>query len=449
MKETVILNSREQQRGRLIGWALADRVSNAEAARLAGLSVRHFVRLKAWYQRDGPAALAHGNRGRAPAHALSAERRAEVLAVARDAAYHGYNHTHLHEVLVEQGLALSRRSLSRLLAAAGMRSPRRRRPRRERAPQRGMLVQVDASEHDWLEGRGTRLTLVGAVDDATSELVAAHFQRREDSAGYLRLLRDSVRRVGIPVAWYADKHSCFQRNDKEPWTLAEELAGRREPTQVARALGQLGIQLIPAHTPQAKGRVERCWGTLQDRLVKELRRANARTPEEANAVLAAYLPRFNARFAIRPAQSASSYHRLPHRVDLDGACSFHYVRTVANDNTIRLEERRLQVPPGPQRRSYARCRVELQERLDGTLVAIYKGQVIARDQPDTTISVGARGRQRGRELACNSPTPPAHSHRRANPADPAPSRPCTPPTPAANHPWRQPWIETVTKSLAK
>ena len=173
----------------------------------------------------------------------------------------------------------------------------------------------------------------------------------------------------------------------------------------ARPGEQLGTQLILARSPQAKGRIERCWGTQQDRLVKALRRAGACSLDEANAVLADYLPRHNARFAVAPADRTDAHHRLPRRLDLDGVCSFHYVRRVANDNTVRLEERLVQIPPGPRRRSYARCRVELQERLDGELVVLYQGAVIARLPAVPGAVLVARQRRRGRELLADPPIP--------------------------------------------
>lgn len=404
MKDRITLNSREQRRGQVLGWLVAGRESTEQACQVLGVSRRHLQRLKRALLAGGPRALAHGNRGRPSLRRLSDETRAQVVQLARSSALQGYNHTHLCEVLAEDyGLTISRRTLGRVLRAEGMRSPRRRRPtrhraRRVRAPQRGLLVQVDASDHDWLESRGERLTLVGAIDDATGDVLGGLFCPQESTAAYLQLLRDTVRTHGIPQAWYTDKHSCFVRNDKEPWTLAEQLANRREPTQVARALGQLGIQLILAHSPQAKGRIERLWGTLQDRLVKALRRAGASTIAEANTVLAHYLPRHNARFGVVPRDRADAHRRLRRTVDLDGVCSLHYVRTVANDNTVRLEERLLQVPPGPRRRSYARCRVELQERLDGELVVVYQDQIIARQPGLDGVPLRARKRQRGREL---------------------------------------------------
>jgi hypothetical protein len=402
-------------------------------------SERQVWRLKASYLRDGARGLVHGNRGRTPVHALPPAVRARVVEIAQSAACNGYNHTHLQEVLAtDHGLHLSRRSLGRVLAAAGMRSPRRRRSkryrsRRERSSQPGALIQVDASQHDWLEGRGPRLALIGAVDDATGAIVHAFFQEREDAAGYLRLLRDSVRAHGIPGAWYSDRHGSFQRNDKEPWTLAEQLAQRREPTQVGRALETLAIRHIVAYSPQAKGRIERCWGTLQDRLVKELRRAQAATIDQANAVLARYIPRHNERFAKPAADARSAYRPLPRRWDLDAICSFHYERDVANDNTVRIEDRSVQIPAGPRTKSYAGLRVQLQERLDGRMLVFYQGKQIAEQAMPEGMRLRPRQRQRGFEL----------------PRDPRPARPAPPavedPTLPADlfaprsteHPWRR------------
>lgn len=411
MKDRITLNSREQRRAQVLGWLVAGRLSTKEAQQVLGLSRRQLQRLKRAMLADGPGALAHGNRGRPSAMRVGDQTRARVLALARTDDFRGYNHTHLCEVLADEyGITVSRRTLSRVLRAEGMRSPRSRRPRthrarRVRAAQRGLLVQVDGSDHDWLEGRGPKLTLVGAIDDATGELLAAHFCAHESSAAYLRLLRDSVSAHGVPAAWYSDRHSCFSRNDKEPWTLAEQLAQRREPTQVGRALQQLGVTLILAHSPQAKGRIERCWQTLQDRLVKALRRAGATTIDEANALVPVYVARHNARFAIAPADRADAHCRLSRSLDLDGMCSLHYVRTVANDNTVRLEERLVQIPPGPRRRSYARCRVALQERLDGELVVVYQDAIIARQPAVSGTVLAARRRRRGRELAADPPRP--------------------------------------------
>ena len=441
------MNRKEQTRAKVLTMLLEGRCTTSEATALLGLSQRHVLRLKQVYRKEGPGGLAHGNRGRRPAHAILASVREQVVELAASQ-YVGYNHTHLHEQLAaEHGLGVSRRSLTRILTTAGQPSPKRRRPRqhrsrRERMPQEGMLLQVDGSQHDWLEGRGPRLVLIGGVDDATGELVHAVFREHEDGQGYLLLLRALVRQKGVPLAWYSDRHGIFQRHGKESWTLAEELAGRREPTQVARALEQLGITLILAHSPQAKGRVERCWGTLQDRLVKELRQTNACTLEAANQVLTGYLPRYRTRFGRPPAQLGSAYRPLPRGLDLEGVCSFHYLRTVANDNTVRLEERLVQIPAGPRSRSYAGCRVQLQERLDGSLVVLYRGEQIALQEPQSQAPLRARHQRREREL-------PDRGSDRDTKRQPTPNKPPVPvkatSKPAPEHPWRR---TMVTKSLA-
>ena len=198
--------------------------------------------------------------------------------------------------------------------AGGIGSPRRRRApkrylRRERYPQEGMLLQIDGSRHNWLEGRGPHLTLIGSVDDATGTVPFALFRQQEDAHGYMLMLREIIDRHGIPMALYSDRHSIFQNSTREPESLEEQLRGRRDPTQFARALEELGIRLILAHTPQAKGRVERAWDTFQDRLVSEMRLAGTATIEQANRMLLDFLPRYNRRFGVAPAQPGSAYRQ--------------------------------------------------------------------------------------------------------------------------------------------
>jgi hypothetical protein len=167
-------------------------------------------------------------------------------------------------------------------------------------PKEGLLLQTDGSRHDWLGGRGPRLTLVGAIDDATGRVTAATFRDEEDSAGYLEVLAGTIRRYGVPGAIYHDRHGIFEPSLSAPLTLEEQLVDRRVPTQLGRAFAELGIGSISARSPQAKGRVERLWGTLQDRLVSELRIAGIEDRDGANRYLARYLARHNRRFASRP-----------------------------------------------------------------------------------------------------------------------------------------------------
>lgn len=390
------LSQREEARLQVLNKVLEGWLGVADAARVLGVSERHGWRLLAAYRKEGAAAVAHGNRGRKPVHVIGEEvkRRVKELAQGR---YGGLNHCHFTELLAErEGLVLSRSTVRRILIAVGVKSPRRRRLpkhriRRERYPQEGMLLQVDGSRHDWLEGRGPYLTLVGAIDDATGTVPHALFREQEDAHGYFLLLREVIGSKGIPLALYSDRHGIFQRSPREPESLEEQLAGERSPTQFGRALRELGIESILAGSPQAKGRIERLWGTFQERLVAELCLAGASTTEKANQVLWEFLPRFNTRFGVPPAQSGSAYRQPPPKLCLEGVLCFKYQRAVARDNTVRFGGHTLQVLPGLERLSYAHARVEVQERLDGSLVVSYQGQVISTTEaPPHPVTLRAR-----------------------------------------------------------
>jgi hypothetical protein len=238
-----------------------------------------------------------------------------------------------------------------------------------------MMALTDASRHDWLEGRGPRLTLIGFQDDATGQILAAHFQlEAENTLGYLRALHAMITTHGVPLSLYRDRHSIFQRNDPH-WSLAEQLAGKQAPTQLGRALQQLGIEQIPAYSPQAKGRIERAWRTCQDRLVSELRLARATTLAEANPVLARFCADYNQRFARPAADAACDFRRLPRRFDLARCLSLHYQRVVAPDHTITLGANSIALPPLPGHRGYAGETVELAHQLDGML-HVYRGNLL-------------------------------------------------------------------------
>ena len=254
-----------------------------------------------------------------------------------------------------------------------------------------MLLQVDGSRHDWLQGRSPYLTLVGAVDDATGTVPFALFRQQEDAHGYMLMLKDIIDHHGVPLALYSDRHGIFQRSPKEPDSLEEQLRGRRNHTQLGRALEELGIRLTLAHTPQAKGRIERVWGTFQDRLVSELHLAGATTIEQANNVLWNFLPRFNQRFGVPAAEPGTAYRQLPDGVCLDAVLCFKYIRTVANDNTVRFNGATLQILADDHRASYARAKVEVQERLDGSIVVAYRGRTLAAE-PAATEPVTLRAR---------------------------------------------------------
>ena len=317
------LGPREQRRARLLDEHLAGRLTVAQVAGLLDVSERRVFRLLARYRRAGPAALVHGDRGRRPWHALPEDLAERVVELVRTR-YEGANHSHLAELLAErEGIHLDRTTLRRILLGAGMRTPRPRRApahrsRRERMPREGMLLQADGSRHRWFGPERPMTTLVGAIDDATGRVPWALFREQEDAAGYLELLWRIVARSGLPDAFYLDRHGIFVRRSTEPLTLEEELAGSSRPRRWA--LDELGIAVIHALSPQAKGRIERLWGTLQGRLVTELALEGITDIAAANAFLPGFLERFDERFGVPARDPQPAWRPLTAGVDLARIC---------------------------------------------------------------------------------------------------------------------------------
>lgn len=438
----------------------------AQAAELLGRSVRQVRRVRAAYRRRGAQALVHGNRDRPSPRRVADATRDRVIDLARTT-YAAVNHKHLTELLAErEGIILSHPTVHRLLREAGIRSPRRRRPpkhrrRRERMAQPGLLVQLDGSAHDWLEDRGPRLVLLAALDDATGAVLAATFRDHEDAHGYLLLLRTLTQRHGLPVAVYSDRHGIFYRDKRTPLTLDEQLRGGPDPTQVGRVLQELRIRWIPASSPQAKGRIERLFGTFQDRLRTELRLAGLADRERANAFLDGFVPRYNARFAQVPADPASAFRPWPADDDPDAVFCFKYARTVGNDNTVTVGPHQVQVLPGPRGRSYAKARVEVHERLDGQVTLFYQGHHLASRLLTGALLLDVPARQYARV----HPREAGRAHARGGSRISAPSRksrpggsgeavprrklsatPIEPRRPDADHPWRQ---TVLTKAMQR
>ena len=339
-----------------------------------GVSTRHTRRILAAYRQEGAAAIAHGNRGRRPANATPKTTADAAVDLARTR-YAGVNHTHLSELLGErEGIEIGRGTLHRLLVRAGVSSPRSRRPpkhrvRRQRMPREGMLIQIDGSHHRWLGKDGPQFTLLIAVDDATGCVIGALFCQEETTRDYFEMLEGLIRRWGIPLALYSDRHSVFKQTPGARRKV-------REATQFTRAMDELGIQLLFARSPQGKGRVERMAGTFQDRLISELRLAGATTIPEASAVLADFLPRFNDRFRVPAQQTGTAYRPLDPGICLDRILCYKHWRTVARDNTVKYRWRTLQLLPDVEPGTYAASKVEVLEGLDGTLRVQHKGRII-------------------------------------------------------------------------
>ena len=367
------MTQKEQARLQVLNSLLAEHMTLDQAATLMGVTNRHTRRILAAYRELGDAAVAHGHRGRRPTNATPEPVPTAVVHLARTR-YAGANHTHLSELLSERdGIDIGRTTLRRILVNAGLSSPRRRRPpkhrvRRQRIPRKRMLIQMDGSHHLWLGDQAPPFTLLIAVDNATGTVVDALFCAKEEAYTYFLLIQDLLQRVGIPIALYVDRHGVFRH------TPGSGLPGTS--TQFSRAMDELGIQMIFALSPQAKGRVERSAGTFQDRLVTELRLAGASSIREANRVLEQFLPRSNQRFPVPPQHPEPAFRPLDPELCLEQVLCFKHRRKVARDNTVRFQLHTIQLLPGAERPTYAGAIVEVLEGLDGRLSVRHEGRIL-------------------------------------------------------------------------
>jgi hypothetical protein len=415
--DRMAMSQRERDVLKVMQGVLDGKRTQAEAARLLRRSVRQVRRLQQKLATRGDAALVHGLRGRPSNHQADPDLHRQVLRAYRQS-YRDFGPTLACEKLATEGLAVGAETLRRWLLAEGLWERKRHRdPHRSRRPRRacfGELVQMDASIHDWLEGRGESLVLIGLIDDATGR-VAARFYPAGTVEAHLDLLGVWLRRYGRPMAVYTDRHSIFEPQDK----------GKALPdgvTQFGRALAELDVALIRAHSPQAKGRVERLFGTAQDRWVKELRLAQVTTLDRANELLERLVPEHNRRFA-RPAREPADQHRPlgpGHR--LEAILSVQAERVVSNDYVVRFENHFYQLlkPVYPGERG---GRVVMERRLNGALAIRFAGHYLT--YRELTDEPGGR------------PGSPAAEADRRPPVRPRSRSPSTTKyRPPADHPWR-------------
>jgi Helix-turn-helix domain len=457
-RNRVAMSQRERDVLKVMQPVLDGKRTQAEAARLLKKSGRQVRRIQHKLEEQGDTALVHGLRGQPSNHRHEPAFRKKVLTAYRKQ-YPDFGPTLACEKLAQQGLTVGVETLRRWLLTEGLWERRRHRdPHRSRRPRRscfGELIQMDASIHDWLEGRGEELVLITMIDDATSR-VLARFYPAGTVATHMDLLGRWLRKHGRPLALYTDRHSIF-----EPQEKGQPLADPEAKTQFGRALEELDIELIRAHSPQAKGRVERSFGTAQDRWVKELRLAKARTCDQANAVLDKLVPEHNKRLA-KPARCPKDAHRglgPSHR--LESILSIQTMRVVSNDYVVRLDNRFYQLLP-PVHPGERGGRVVIEERLDKTMAIRFGKHYLkyrelsqagssggsAPAPPEFTASAaGARVGKRQRGNCDESPrcagTQPADGRSGRTPAEPYPPArgggdTSQPPTrPAQNHPWRK------------
>ena len=376
----MLLTMREINRLRVLQGYMDGKMLLEEAARILKRSLRSVYRMLAKVREKGPEGVLHGNRNKVSPRRVPEAARKKVIQLAMGK-YRDINDTHLCEILRKaEGIVMGRETLRGILRKEGIPSKRKvkrrkYRSRRERKEAFGMMLQLDASPHDWLQGRGPWLTLVGAKDDATG-YVWAHFEKAETTWGYLDLMREVISTHGVPLSLYADRHSIFHTT-REP-TIIEQLKDMVPLTQFGRAMEELGISVMKAWTPQAKGRIERQWGVFQDRLVVELRLAGASTLEQAREVLKRFLKDYNQHFCCLPKQAAAVFRKAPPKALLHNILCLKETRMVKKDHTVSFDGFVLQIPFCRKYPCIADRQVDVRQYRDGHLEIDYRGSIVAR-----------------------------------------------------------------------
>jgi hypothetical protein len=406
-EDRVIMSVKELRRVHVIRHTMEQQLTQVKAGTLLGLTPRHIRRLIERVERAGDHGLAHRGRGKPSNRQIPEQVKTKALKLYAQR-YGDFGPTLAAEKLAAcHGITMSAETVRGWLRDAGVdHFTRRKRPHRawrERKTHVGELLQLDGSHHDWLEGRGPRFVLMAYIDDASSR-VYARFYAYEGTIPAMDSFTRYVRRYGIPLAIYADKHTTYQ--SPAPPTVDDQLAGVTPTSQFGRALGELGVELIPAHSPQAKGRVERLFKTVQDRLVKELRLAGVSTLEAANRFLEGYLPIYNRRFVVPPAQAADLHRPRPAHRELDRILCLKTTRCLRKDFTIAYQGRLYQIHD-----TFRAPHVLVEEHVNGTLRITHQGRTL------------------GFHAIASRPMKAAEAKK-----VPRPRRPVTP---RPDHPWRE------------
>lgn len=409
MKWTIAMTQEELNRKTIIEQAVDKRISQKEGAAKLGMSERHFRRLLSRYRQHGDMGLVSGHRGKPGNRRLGEAKRQAILAFIGDPLYYDFGPTLLMEKLEEyKGIVVCKETLRQIMIEEEMYHPKTKKkkvihPQRERRHRRGELVQIDGSHHAWLEERGPKGCLILFVDDATSEILAALFVDHESFFAYARLCKSYFKLTGLPVAFYSDRFSVFRANS--PTSINKDAI-----TQFGRAVRTLGIELICANSPQAKGRVERANQTFQDRLVKELRLRKINNYQDANAFLPEFIQSYNRKFAVLPRSTGDVHAPLDPTIDLDFLFSVHLTRTISKDLQIQFNNVTYQIITNrPPQHLAGREVLILHDESD--LVSAYL------DHQQLTLHVFAK--QPKQALIVSSKSLDCHSY-----------------TPPVDHPWR-------------
>lgn len=344
-----LMSQKQLNRYKIISSVIDGNLTIGDAAKSLGLSERQIKRLKKGVMNEGVAFLIHKNIGSKPKHAISDETKDKITTLKESDPYKEANFNHFMELIEEhEGIKVSYSCLHNILTEAGIKSPKKRRRfkphrRRKRKSQEGLLIQVDATPHNWFNSN-TRFSLHGAIDDATGKVVSLYMAKNECLQGYFELVRHMTQKYGIPVSLYSDRHTIFLSPKKDKLSVENQLSGKLvNDTQFGRAMKELGITIIPARSPQAKGRIERLWETLQSRLPIEFKIAGITTVDQANEFLVDYIEKFNKQFAVEAENTEIAYRTLENSLNIDHILCVKYLRSVDNGGVFSFANRHFKI----------------------------------------------------------------------------------------------------------
>lgn len=428
MREEIYnMTQKEISRLGVINQTIDKVITIKDAAEVLNLSERQVLRLKKGVIEEGPSFIIHKNRGRKPKHATLVETENTIIEL-KETKYKEANFMHYQELLEEhEDISVSYPTVYRILTKAGFKSPKKHRKRkthhrRKRKPRKGMLVQIDASPHEWIMG-GNNFDLHGAIDDATGEILALYFTPNECMKGYFEIIRQVVLNHGIPTSLYSDRHSIFVSPKEGKLSIDEQLNGKTvNLTQFGRAMDELGVNIIPAGSPQAKGRIERLWGTLQSRLPVEFKTHEITNMEDANAFLVEFIKKFNKKFGVVPEDSKSAFRSLDENMNLDHILCIKENRTIIEGSAFSYKGQYYQlVKDGKKASAMPKAKLTVLTSSKIGVKAMYSNIVYDTKTLD----------ERPKKAVVNLPKKVKQSKKAI---------------PAENHPWRQPINKRPTLS---
>jgi len=390
-----MLKQKDLKRATLIEACIKGQCTVKQVAIALGISERRVKQIKKEVKENGVKSIQHGNRGRKPKNTISDETRRKILELRSSYEYEISNFKHFQELLKErENIDISYSALYNILRKAGIKSPKKHRKsklhhRRKRKECEGMMLQADGTPYDWF-GNGEKYSLHGFIDDATGKITGLYMCKNECLLGYLEVLRQTLENYGIPISLYPDKYSVFfpPKKVNDHITIEEQLNGRAKGiTQFGRIVEELNIEMFPASSPQAKGRIERLWETLQSRLVTEFRINKIKNIDEANEFLKEYIFKYNSKFSVEPISKTNMFLKLPKRYDLDELLCVRFERTIDNAGVFSINNSKFQIldkslPPKTKVQIYISRKIGMRVKVKNKIYDVEPLELISKDRID-------------------------------------------------------------------